>query len=164
MITRLRAKTLAISSPHALVSSHEPSSVREALLDSKWAQAMADEYKALENNHKWDLVPFSSDMNLIGNKWVFQIKYNSDGYVLKHKAWLVAKGFFQNPGVDYGETFSPVAKAPTIRVLFSLAVQNGWDIQQVDVNNTFLNDDLDETVFMVQPEGFLNSRFPNHVC
>jgi len=104
------------------VSSHEPSSVNEALLYSKWAQAMADEYKALEKNHTWDLVPFSGDMNLIGNKWVFRVKYNSDGSILKHKAQLVARGFLQNPGVDYGETFSPIIKAPTIHVLFSLAV------------------------------------------
>jgi len=74
------------------------------------------------------LVLFSSDMNLIDCKWVFRVKYNYDGSVLKHKAWLVAKGFLQNPAVDYNETFSTVVKAPIIRVLFSLAVSFGWDI------------------------------------
>ena len=86
---------------------------------------MNDEYSALQRNHTWDLVHFSSDMNLIDCKWVFRVKYNFDGSVLKHKARLVAKGFLQNPGVDYSETFSPVVKALTIRVLFSLAITFG---------------------------------------
>lgn len=95
---------------------------------------------------------------------MFKVKYNSDGTILKHKARLVAKGFHQTPGIDFEETFSPVVKAPTIRVLFTLAVTFGWDIQQVDVNNAFLNGDLHEAVFMVQPEGFVDDQFPTHVC
>ena len=125
---------------------------------------MEQEYLALQQNDTWELVPFSPSMNLIGNKWVFQVKYNADGSILKYKARLVAKGFLQTPGVDYAETFSPVVKAPTIRVLFSLAGTFGWKIQQVDVNNTFLNGDLTETVFMTQPKGFISSQFPSHVC
>jgi len=128
MLTRLRAKSLAQSPPHALVSYLEPSLVSEALLDSRWVKTMEDEYRALEKNHTWVLVPFSSDMNLIGNKWIFRIKYNSDRSILKYKARLVAKGFLQNSRVDYADTFSPVVKAPTIRVLFSLVVQFGWEI------------------------------------
>ena len=87
-------------------------------------------------------------MNLIGCRWVFRTKFKSEGSILKHKTRLVAKGFLQTPGIDYSETFSPVIKAPTIRVLFSLAVTFGWDIQQVDINNAFLNSDLTENVFM----------------
>ena len=83
---------------------------------------MEDEYRALERNHTWVLVPFSSDMNLIRNKWIFWIKYNFDGSILKYKARLVAKGFLQNPRVDHADTFNPVVKGPTIRVLFSLVV------------------------------------------
>ena len=76
----------------------------------------------MQQNNTWELVPFSPDINLIGCKWVFRVKYNSDGSVLKHKAQLVAKGFLQTPRIDYAEIFSLVIKAPTIRVLFSLAI------------------------------------------
>ena len=79
---------------------------------------MQEEFTALQSNHTWDLVPFSSDMNLIGCKWVFCVKYKFDGSILRHKARLVVKGFLQTPGIDYGETFIPIVKAPTIRVLF----------------------------------------------
>ena len=103
-------------------------------------------------------------MNLIGCRWVYRIKYNPNGTVLKHKTRLVAKGFLQPPGVDYAETFSLVVKAPTIRVLFTLVVTFGWDIQQVNIDNAFLNEDLTEEVYMSQPEGFIDARYPSHVC
>ena len=90
-------------------------------------------------------------MNLAGCKWVYRVKYNADGSILKYKAQLVAKGFHQTPGVDYEETFIPVIKAPTICVIFSLVVTYDWDIQQVNVNNAFLNEDLTETMYMAQP-------------
>jgi len=109
---------------------------------------MQEEFHALQFNQTWELVPYSLDMNLIGCKWVFRIKYNSDGSILRHKARLVAKGFLQNLGIDYNDTFSPVVKAPTIRLLFSLALTFGWDIQQVDINNAFLNGELTENVYM----------------
>jgi len=109
---------------------------------------MEEEYSALKQNHTWNLVPFSKDMNLFSCKWVFRIKYNANGSILKYKVTLVAKGFHQTPGVNYTETFSLVVKVSTIRVLFSLAVSFVWDIQQVDVNNVFLNGELTETVYM----------------
>jgi len=127
-------------------------------------KAMEEEFITLQHNQTWDLVPFSTDMNLIGCKWMYRIKYNPNGTILKHNARLVAKGFLQTPRVDYAETFSPIVKAPTIRVLFTLAITFGWDIQQVDINNVFLNGDLTENVYMSQSEGFTNSRFPSHVC
>ena len=89
---------------------------------------MEEEFAALQRNHTWDLILFYEDMNLIGCKWVFRVKYNHDGTVVKHKAWFVAKGFFQTPGVDYVETFSPIVKALIIRVLFTLTITFGWDI------------------------------------
>ena len=112
MVTRSKAKHLVPTSPFALVSPLEPNSVHEALLDSQWVKAMEEEVSTLHRNHTWDLVPFSKDMNLIGCKWVFRIKYKPDGSILEHKAKLVANGFLQNPGLDYTETFSPVVKAP----------------------------------------------------
>lgn len=164
MLTRSKTKQLVTFSPHVLVSNLEPSSVCEALLDSQWVKAMEEEFTALQQNNTWTLVPFSSNMNLVGCKWVYRVKYNVDGSILKYKARLVAKGFHQTLGVDYEATFSPMVKAPTIHVLFSLVVTYGWDIQQVNVNNAFLNGDLAETVYMAQPDGFVDPRFPHHIC
>ena len=124
---------------------------------------MNAEFQALLKNQTWDLVPFQEDMNIVTNKWVFRVKYKADGSVDRFKARLVAKGFQQVAGIDFFETFSPLVKAFTIRVIFSLAVTNGWDIQQVDVNNAFLNGTLQETIFMVQPEGFEDSYKLTHV-
>ena len=83
---------------------------------------------------------------------------------LNTRAHLVAKGFLQTPRIDYTKTFSPVVKSPTIRVLFSLAVHFGWNIQQVGINNAFLNGEFIEDVYMSQPAGFIDSRFPSYVC
>ena len=89
---------------------------------------MNAEFQALIKNETWDLVPYSEDMNIVTNKWVFKVKYKADGLVDRFKARLVAKGFQQLAGVDFFETFSPVVKASTIRVIFSLAVTHGWDV------------------------------------
>jgi len=91
---------------------------------------------------------------------VFRIKYNSDGSALKHKARLVAKAFLQTPRIDYVETFSPIIKAPTIRVLLSLAVTFDWDIQQVDIFNAFLNGDLNEECSSHSLRALFSISFP----
>lgn len=103
-------------------------------------------------------------MNIVGNKWIFRIKRNADGSVQRYKTWLVAKGFHQSLGIDFFETFSPVVKASTIRVVLSIAVMNGWKLRQLDFNNAFLNGTLDEDVFICQPSGYVDNRFPDHVC
>ncbi|KAH9782291.1 retrovirus-related pol polyprotein from transposon RE1 [Citrus sinensis] len=99
---------------------------------------------------------------LVGCKWVFRTKYNTDGSVSKYKARLVAKGFHQTPGVDYSETYSPVVKSSTVRVILSLAVMQGWNVRQIDINNAFLNGDLTENVYMQQPEGFVSEG--GYIC
>jgi hypothetical protein len=99
----------------------------------------------------------------VGCKWIFQVKRNADGSVNRFKVHLVAKGFHQRPGVDYKETFSPVVKPATIRVVLSVVVMSGWDLRQMDVNNAFLNDALTEIVFMMQPPGFRDLSKSNHV-
>lgn len=124
---------------------------------------MTAEIQALKKNNTWILVPPSSNQTLVDSKWVYKVKYNSDGSISKHKARLVAKGFQQIPGIDFGETFSPVIKATTVRVVLTLAVTFGWQIRQLDVNNAFLNGYLQEYVFMRQPEGFLDHNKPHHV-
>ena len=100
---------------------------------------MEAEYNAPVRNQTWELVP-SSDASRIGQcKWVFRTKLNADGLLDKYKARLVAKGFQQTLGIDFSETLSPVVKASTIRIDFTLPVSRGWNIQQIDINNVFLN-------------------------
>ena len=99
---------------------------------------MFEEYDALVRNGTWELVSSTGITNLVGYKWVFCIKRNSDGSIERFKARLVAKGFHQRPGVDYLETFSPVIMPTTVRFVLSIAVSNGWSLCQLDVNNAFL--------------------------
>ncbi|KAH9714583.1 hypothetical protein KPL71_020707 [Citrus sinensis] len=141
-----------------------PSSVADALNNHKWKQAMQEEFNALMRNQTWCLVPPYQNVKLVGNKWIYRIKQNSDGSINKYKARLVAKGFLQTEGIDYQETFSPVVKAATIRIVLSLVVMNNWKLRQVDINNAFLNGELSETVYMSQLEGFENSEHSNYVC
>ena len=142
----------------------EPSSVQEALLNPEWKKAMTEGYDVLMKNQTWSLIPFNKKMKVVDNKWVFRIKYYVDGSIQRYKARLVAKGFQQTPGVDFFETFSPVIKPCTIRVIFTLAVTHNWKIQQVDLNNAFLNGELQEVVYMSQPAGFVHPSKPDHVC
>ncbi|KAL5751677.1 hypothetical protein ACOSQ2_022184 [Xanthoceras sorbifolium] len=125
---------------------------------------MQVEYDALMKNNTWSLVPFSHSLNVVGNKWVYRVKYNKDDFLQKYKARLVAKGFHQTPEVDFFETFSPVVKASTIRVVLSLAVSFHWQVQQIDINNAFLNGDLKEVIYMKQPDGFVSASHTDYVC
>lgn len=95
---------------------------------------------------------------------MFRTKFHSDGSIERHKARLVAQGFTQVPGLDFGHTFSHVVKSSTVRVILALSVHNGWSLHQLDVKNAFLNGVLRESVFMTQPPGFIDPRFPDHVC
>ncbi|GAU30708.1 hypothetical protein TSUD_39320 [Trifolium subterraneum] len=151
MITRGKTGNLK---PKTYTASIEPTTVKGALADPQWAQAMKTEYKALMDNHTWSLVPLPSHRKAIGCKWIFRIKENPDGSVNKYKARLVAKGFLQTPGFDFKETFSPVIKPVTIRLILTLAVTYKWTVQQIDINNAFLNGILQEEVYMTQPKGF----------
>ncbi|GJV00189.1 ribonuclease H-like domain-containing protein [Tanacetum coccineum] len=141
-----------------------PKSPFIALKDPNWCNAMYDEYNALVKNGTWIIVPRPSDVNLVRSMWLFNHKFHADGTLSRYKARLVANGSNQQHGVDFDETFSPVVKPATIRTVLSLAVSRQWPIHQLDVKNAFLNGDLSETVYMHQPPGFVDSRYPNHVC
>ena len=141
-----------------------PKSVAEALSSPGWKTAMEDELWALEKNQTWDLVPLPAGKNAIGCKWVFSVKVNPDGSVARLKARLVAKGYAQIYGVDYGDTFSPVAKMTSVRLLLSLAASSRWPLFQLDVKNAFLHGDLHEEVYMEQPPGFVAQGESGHVC
>jgi hypothetical protein len=131
-----------------LAATGEPNTLTEALQDSRWNTAMHDEYKALIDNKTWHLVPPSSTRNIIDCKWVYRVKKNADGTIDRYKARLVAKGFKQRYGIDYEDTFSPVVKAATIRLVLSVAVSRGWSLRKLDVKNVFLQCVLEEEVYM----------------
>lgn len=141
----------------------EPNSFSEAAKHKVWRDAMFQELKALQENKTWSLVPLPPNKRPIGCKWVYKIKLNPDGTVERYKARLVAKGYSQVEGIDYRETFAPVAKLTTIRVLLGLAALRGWHLHQLDVNNAFLHGDLTEDVYMQLPPGF-GRKGENVIC
>jgi hypothetical protein len=142
----------------------EPTSFAKAILDPRWQTAMADEFAALQANKTWTLCPRPLHRHVIRNKWVYKIKQLADGSIERFKARLVAKGFEQKNGLDYTETFSPVIKASTVRIVLTLAVQLDWPIKQLDISNAFLHGTLMEEVYMEQPPGFPDTTHPDYVC
>jgi hypothetical protein len=142
----------------------EPRDYDEAVVQQEWRSAMDDEFQALEKNRTWHLVPRSEAKNVIDSKSVYKVKRHSDGSIDRYKACLVAKGFKQRYMIDYENTFSPVIKAATIRLVLSVAVTKGWCLRQLDVQNAFLHGTLEEEVYMNQPKGHEDPKFPNHVC
>ena len=118
---------------------------------------MSPEFNALLSNGTWDLVPKEPHFNIIGNKWVFRIKRNTDGSIARYKARLVAKGFHQCPGVDYTDTYNQVIKPQTIKLVICLAISQGWSLCQMDINNAFLHGAITKDIYMHQPAGFIHS-------
>jgi hypothetical protein len=123
---------------------------------------MKEELDALHKNQTWDLVDLHQRKSVVGCKWVYKIKTCSDGTVDRYKARLVANGFTQEYGVDYEETFAPVARPSSVRALLAVAASRHWSLSQMDVKNVFLNGDLSEEVYM-QPPLVLSSPL-NKVC
>lgn len=142
----------------------EPTNIQQAMADAGWKEAMDAEFTALMKNETWELVPPKRGINLIDCRWVFKVKRKADGSIERLKARLVAKGFKQRHGVDYFDTYSPVVKPATVRVLLSLAVSQGWSMRQIDIQNAFLHGILSEEVYMKQPQGFEDSKNPGHIC
>eukprot|EP00253_Pinus_taeda_P026867 PITA_26867 len=116
---------------------------------------MVDEMASLRKNEAWDLVEFPAGRKPIGSKWVFKKKTNAEGKAEKYKARLVAKGYSQVPRIDFGDIFSPIAKVTSIRLLLSFVVAFDFEVEQMDVKTTFLHEDLEEEIYMKQPEGFV---------
>ncbi|KAL5777605.1 hypothetical protein ACOSP7_010531 [Xanthoceras sorbifolium] len=141
-----------------------PRSVQEALNDPHWKLAVMEEMNALRRSGTWEIVDLPKEKKTVGCKWVFTVKCRADGSIERYKARLVAKGFTQTYGIDYQETFAPVAKINSVRVLLSLAVNFNWPLHQLDVKNAFLNGDLEEEVFMSLPPGFEERLGPDKVC
>ena len=119
---------------------------------------MLEELAALEKNDTWELVPSPPGKKVVGCKWVYTVKQNPEGKVERYKARLVAKGYSQTYGIDYDETFAPVAKMSTVRTLISCAVNFDWPFYQLDVKNAFLHGDLKGEVYMEIPPGFTTTE------
>lgn len=124
---------------------------------------MKEELNMIEKNETWELVDRPAHKKTIGVKWVYRTKFNSDGSINKHKVRLVVKGYAQIFGVDFSETFAPVARMDTIRMLFALAAQKRWLVHQMDVKSAFFNGVLDEEIYVERPEGFVIQGQENKV-
>jgi len=169
MVTRARDGIYKPNPKYAMAVSQAhispiPKSVRTAVKDPNWYAAMKLEFDALQANQTWTLVPRPPGARIITGKWVFKHKMNPDGTLERYKARWVVRGFNQRPGVDFGETFSPVIKPATIRTVLTLVATYGWPAHQLDVSNAFLHGNLQEQVYSQQPTGFVDPQHPDAVC
>ncbi|KAG7536508.1 GAG-pre-integrase domain [Arabidopsis suecica] len=145
----------------------EPKTFKQAITSLKWTKAMDVELDSMELNKTWSVVSLPPGKNVVGCKWVFTIKYNADGSIERYKARLVAKGFTQQEGVDYFDTFSPVAKLASVKLILGLAAKKGWSLCQMDITTAFLHSDLEEEIYMSLPQGYTpksGSLPSNPVC
>nr|KYP33754.1 Retrovirus-related Pol polyprotein from transposon TNT 1-94 [Cajanus cajan] len=147
----------------SFVSEIEVKNIDEALNDEHWINAMQEELNQFERNQVWDLVNRPTNHPIIGTKWIFRNKLDEHGLVIRNKARLVAKGYNQEEGIDYEETYAPVARLEAIRMLLAYASIMDFKLYQMDVKSAFLNGFIQEEVYVEQPPGFENSEFPNHV-
>eukprot|EP00253_Pinus_taeda_P009205 PITA_09205 len=143
---------------------NDPIHFDDAIKDKKWIEAMDEEMNAIERNKTWDLVELPKGKEVIGVKWVYKTKSNAEGKIERHKARLVVKGYKQQYGRDYEETFAPVARMETVRAVLSIAAQNKWKVYQMDVKSAFLNGVLKEEVYVEQPLGYEKKGEEHKVC
>ncbi|XP_042972981.1 uncharacterized protein LOC122304782, partial [Carya illinoinensis] len=158
-------KTLTVQeSMHVVFDEQiEPKNIDDALLDESWILAMQEELNQFERNDVWTLVPRPKNYTIIGTKWVFRNKKDESGVITRNKARLVAQGFNQEEGIDYDETYAPVARLEAIRMLLAYACYKDFKLFQMDVKSAFLNGFINEEVYVEQPPGFENHISPNHV-
>jgi hypothetical protein len=149
-----RSRIASFCQHYSFVSFHEPKCVDEALVDSDWVISMQEELNNFTRNEVWELVERPKNHNVIGNKWVFRNKENEDGIVVKNKSRLVAQGYTQVEGLDFDETFAPVARLEAIRILLAYACSRNIKLYQMDVKSAFLNGKISELVYVEQPPGF----------
>ena len=140
----------------------DPLTVSEARTQSDWPRweiAINAELKSLEDTHTWDIVECPNGVNVVSNKWVFKIKCNAAGKIEKYKACLVTKGYSQVQGIDYDDTYAPVAQLSSLRTILAIATCNDWDIDVFDFHSAFLNGKLSEgeDIYMQPPEGYATS-------
>ena len=146
-----------------LLRKFEPKIVKDALLDDDWYKAMEEEIDQIKKNKIWTLVPRPVDKNVIGTKQVFRNKLDENGEITRNKARLVYKGYAQEEGLDYGETFAPVLRMEGVRTLLAYAAHKGFKVYQMDVKSNFLNGIMENEVYIEQPEGFIDDNNNNEI-
>jgi hypothetical protein len=157
-----RSRVAHFCEHYSFVSSIKPYRIEDALRDSDWVLAMQEELNNFTRNEVWHLVP-RPNQNVVGTKWVFRNKQDEHGVVIRNKARLVAKGYSQVEGLDIGETYAPIARLESIRILLAYATYHGFKLYQMDVKSAFLNGPIKEEVYVEQPPSFEDSDYPNHV-
>ena len=159
-------RIVPMSEAKSYYSNHPmPNTLKQAMQSpfaNYWLTAMLDEFESLQVNGTWELVPRTPDMVVIPCKWVFDLKYDAEGNVSRFKCRLVAGGHRQQEGIDYNETYAPVSRNATLRTFLSIAAWERWDVHQLDIKTAFLNGEIDTTVYMLQPPGFVEGT--NQVC
>jgi hypothetical protein len=136
----------------------------EAIQKKEWEDAMIEEYQSIIKNDVWEIVPRPKSKDVVSSKWLFKIKHAADGSIEKYKARFVTRGFSQKEGIDYEETFSPVARYTSIRTIIALAAKIKWKLHQMDVKTSFLNGIIEEEVYIEKPQGFEVEDRKSHVC
>ncbi|KAJ9567262.1 hypothetical protein OSB04_003228 [Centaurea solstitialis] len=149
-----RAQQAELDPKDLLLAYDEPTNYHMVVGDKNWKEAMQKEIDSIERNQTWKLTELPAGYKPIALKWIFKLKRNAAGEVIKYKARLVAKGYVQQKGVDFDEVYAPVTRLETVRLLLALSAQEGWQIHHLDVKSAFLHDDLQEEVYVCQPEGF----------
>ncbi|GJT91888.1 retrovirus-related pol polyprotein from transposon TNT 1-94 [Tanacetum coccineum] len=145
------------------VSTIEPKNIKEAMADHSWIESMQDELNQFERLQVWELVPRPEGKNIIALKWLWKNKCDAENIVVRNKTHPVAKGYNQEEGIDFEESFSPVARLEAVRMFIAYAAHKNITIFQMDVKTAFLNGPLKEEVYVSQPEGFIDPEFPDHV-
>ncbi|KAK8942810.1 hypothetical protein KSP39_PZI009563 [Platanthera zijinensis] len=145
------------------LSQIEPQSIQDAEQDPHWIIAMQEELHQFERNKVWELVPKPKDHSIVGTKWVFRNKLDDQGIIVRNKASLVAQGYSQEKGINYDQTFSPVARLEDIRIFLAYAAHKGFKVYQMDVKSAFLNGEIKEEVYVRQPPGFVSPTHPDYV-
>jgi hypothetical protein len=143
---------------------NEPTFFEEAIHKKEWANAMTKEYQTIIKNDVWEIVPRLKSKDVVSSKWLYKIQHVVDGSIEKYKTMFIARGFSQKEGIEYEETFSPVAIYTSIRTIISLAAKMKSKLHQMDVKTTFFNGVIEEEVYIEQPQGFEVEDINTHVC
>ncbi|KAF5768399.1 putative RNA-directed DNA polymerase [Helianthus annuus] len=161
VLTRSQTQNICLFA--GFLSLHQPVKYQEALKDNSWVEAMQEELQQFKRQQVWELVPLPKEVSPIGTKWVFKNKTDERGIVVKNKARLVVQGYRQEEGIDYDETFAPVARLEAIRLFLAFAVNHNMKVFQMDIKSAFLYGTLQEEVYVCQPPGFEDPFYPDHV-
>ncbi|KAJ9558107.1 hypothetical protein OSB04_012721 [Centaurea solstitialis] len=169
MITRKQSREAGYVNTHSgmlscFLSQNEPKKVLDAMKDPSWIEAMQEELLQFFLQHVWDLVDLPKGHRVIGTKWIFRNKTDERGIVIKNKARLVAQGYTQEEGIDYDDVFAPVARIEAIMLFLAFVSYKGFKVYQMDVKSAFLYGTIDEEVYVCQPPGFEDPKYPDRVC